>query len=87
MAKKILNFIHISDIHFHKQSGGPFDLDLELRLQLENDVKSVKDKIGDVFGILVTGDIAYSGQKKEDKNAGRLKGYTTAKRFSSSHHL
>jgi len=65
MADDSLIFIHLSDIHFQKRSGDAFDLDIDLRQELENDVTRMKDEIGDILGILVTGDIAYSGQDQE----------------------
>lgn len=69
MRNDFITFMHISDIHFQKRSGGVLDLDAELRTQLENDAKIMKDEIGEVLGILVTGDIAYSGQAEEYEKA------------------
>ncbi len=58
-------FMHLSDIHFSKDSNGVLDLDVELRSKLENDAKKMKQRLGSIQGILITGDIAYSGQKEE----------------------
>ncbi len=65
-----LTFIHLSDIHFNKKSGDTFDIDLDLRSQVENDIKALKGKFPGIDGILITGDIAFSGQVQEYKTAG-----------------
>lgn len=61
-------FLHLSDIHFHKRtSNDPYDLDVDLRRQLLRDaIEAVEEgRLGKVTAILVTGDIAFSGQEKE----------------------
>lgn len=64
--KQVLSFIHLSDIHFNKNSGDAYDIDKELRTAMLNDIAThVKENIGDVNGILVCGDIAFSGKKEE----------------------
>lgn len=61
-----LNFLHLSDIHFLKgKSNGVYDLDEDVRHQLEIDAKKVVNQIGDVNAIIVTGDIAYTGAFEE----------------------
>lgn len=61
-----LSFIHMSDIHFNKNSGDGYDMDNELRQAVINDLKqNAKKSIEHVDGVLVCGDIAYSGQKRE----------------------
>ncbi len=61
-----LTFIHLSDIHFSTQSGETLlDLDSGVRHELERDVGSVIPNIGRVTGLLVTGDIAFSGTSDE----------------------
>lgn len=69
MSNDFITFMHVSDIHFQKRSGEVLDLDLELRTQLEHDAQKMKNEIGEVLGILVTGDIGYSGQSEEYKKA------------------
>ena len=62
----ILTFIHISDIHFAKTSGDPYDIDKELRQAMLNDLNSsAKIKLVKVDGILVCGDLAFSGKDAE----------------------
>ncbi len=62
-----LTFVHLSDIHFQKKSGNTYDLDKDLRDQLELDLslmaKSIKKPI---HSILVTGDIAFSGKEYDN---------------------
>ena len=66
-----LVFIHLSDIHFSKP-GKLFDLDSELRNQLELDVQRMtKNFEGGANGILVCGDIAFSGSTEKSQEASR----------------
>ncbi len=61
-------FLHLSDIHFHKStSNNPYDLDADLRRKLAQDAVAAIEEIGlsKVTAILVTGDIAFSGDEKE----------------------
>src|SRR6267154_1543501 len=61
-----LNLLHLSDIHFRKgESGDVYDLDTDLRNELERDVERLRTRLGRIEGILVTGDIAYAGKKEE----------------------
>lgn len=70
MANGALNFLHLSDIHFKKESGGKvYDFDLPIRSALENDAWTQVRKLGSIHGILVTGDIAFSGQRSEYEKA------------------
>lgn len=71
--KKILAFIHISDIHFTKNSGDAYDVDEELRNAMLLDLKSnAKNELGKLSGVLVCGDLAFSGQKEEFDNARKV---------------
>lgn len=65
MAQERTVLLHLSDIHFHQWSGGTHDLDTDLRNELERDVREMRKKFVRIHGILVTGDIAFSGQQKE----------------------
>lgn len=61
-----LSFIHLSDIHFVKSSNDPSDIDKDLREAIINDLEiNGRENLKNVVGILVTGDIAFSGNKKE----------------------
>lgn len=60
------SFIQMSDIHFKSSSGDPYDIDTELRSAMIRDLKNnVLKHIGNIKGILVCGDLAFSGQKEE----------------------
>ena len=62
----MLSFIHLSDIHFHKYSGDKYDVDSDLRNEIIRDIHLEYPKyINSATGILICGDIAFSGQSKE----------------------
>ncbi len=65
MSDKPLVFLHLSDIHFTKHSGRPGDLDEDVRRELECDALEVRRRFDHFTGILVSGDIAFSGQAAE----------------------
>ena len=59
----MLAFIHLSDIHFNKYSGDPYDVDKDLRNEVLHDIANYcKKAILEINGILICGDIAFSGQ-------------------------
>lgn len=61
-----LSFIHMSDIHFRLHSGDPYDIDKPLRTAMINDLKNCAlNHMQKVNGILVCGDLAYSGKEDE----------------------
>lgn len=61
-----LVFVHLSDIHFTRESGlSVHDLDKNVRNELVFDATKVAKDIGPVTGVLVTGDIAFSGSRLE----------------------
>lgn len=65
-TKSSLRFAHLSDIHFRIQVGGDlWDENVDLRRELENDLRRVVGESGPLDGILVTGDIAFSGETDE----------------------
>lgn len=65
-----LTFIHLSDIHFSKYSGDSYDLDVELRNAIEYDITSrLRSLDHPTIGVLVTGDIAFSGKDDEYRTA------------------
>ncbi len=72
MSKNI-SFIHLSDIHFTKFSGDRYDIDEDLRSEILRDIKENAQKV--IFkpeGILVCGDITFSGKFKEYENASKF---------------
>ena len=65
-----LTFIHLSDIHFSRYSGDSYDLDEELRNAIEDDITSRLQSLDHpTIGVLVTGDIAFSGKDDEYRTA------------------
>lgn len=65
-----LTFLHLSDIHFDAESGEVLDINRDLRNQLQRDVQNeLKPQVGTFNGVLVTGDIAYSGKTSEYERA------------------
>ncbi|MFO0578927.1 MAG: metallophosphoesterase [Polyangia bacterium] len=68
MDKLVL--VHLSDIHFTGSSGtSVHDLDAEVRNELLRDAAIVTKELGSATGVLVTGDIAFSGQRAEYERA------------------
>lgn len=67
-----LRLVHLSDIHFSRRHDeGPHDLDADVRDQLRLDLVRLRENLGEMHGILVTGDIAFSGQAAEYQTAAR----------------
>lgn len=62
-----LIFVHVSDIHFGQEKDDRLHIHNDVKQQLVLDAKDVISKIegGVPHGILVTGDIAQSGQRAE----------------------
>ncbi|WP_193774790.1 metallophosphoesterase [Vallitalea guaymasensis] len=61
-----LSFIHLSDIHFVKNSNNPADIDSDLRNAIFLDIKNnAKRNLQNIKGVLVSGDIAFSGNEQE----------------------
>ncbi len=59
-------FLHLSDIHFAKPSSTPaFELDVDLRSKLTADARDFAGRVGSPRGILISGDIAFSGHPDE----------------------
>ncbi len=65
-----ITFVHLSDIHFTGQSGTTIhDLDADVRNELARDASSVLADLSSPAGVLVTGDIAFSGLQAEYERA------------------
>ena len=68
MAKRA--FVFFSDIHFYLNSGNPADINADIRNAIFQDIaENAKTDLGTVDGILVGGDIAFSGKAQEYKIA------------------
>jgi hypothetical protein len=68
LTKPSVLLIHLSDIHFAKSPLGPrYELDADLRKRLEADAEYLSQQadIGPPDGILVSGDVAFSGQHEQ----------------------
>lgn len=69
MSEELI-LLHLSDIHFGKPgSSGFYDLDGQLRNEIELDLGRLRTLLGTSRGILITGDIAYSGKKDQYQKA------------------
>lgn len=65
-----ISFIHLSDIHFRKNSDNPADIDSDLREAIITDINlNARERLKNIRGVLVCGDIAFSGQKSEYDSA------------------
>lgn len=66
MPNGILRLVHLSDIHFAKPNRPDvYDPDLDLRREVQRDLRSLVERLGPMDGLIVTGDIAFSGREKE----------------------
>jgi predicted phosphodiesterase len=66
----MITFVHLSDIHFSPRDDlSQFDLDQQIRRALLEDLALKPADGADYDGILITGDIAFSGKKAEYKAA------------------
>jgi hypothetical protein len=55
----------LSDIHFRKNADTPYDAFKDIRNEIERDAEAQKKVLGEVYGIIVGGDVAFSGQPDE----------------------
>jgi predicted phosphodiesterase len=70
-ATQKLTFIHLSDIHFVRDFSGQnaFDIDRFVRNELVRDARRVVLTLGQISGILVSGDIAFAGKAGDYETA------------------
>ncbi len=62
MEHSARRFVHISDLHFRAGlSGSQFDLDKDLRQRMESDLLRIVENLPPLDGVLLSGDIAFSG--------------------------
>lgn len=62
---KPTTFVHLSDIHFRKNANTSYDAFKDIRNELELDAEEQAKAMGGVYGIVVGGDIAFSGKAEE----------------------
>jgi len=67
---EIFRFVHVSDIHFGQECEGNIHIHNDVRYELLRDSAYFRGKHGGATGILVTGDIAFSGKPAQYKTAG-----------------
>ena len=61
-----LAFVHLSDIHFRQgMTGDVHDADVEIRNELERDLRRIRSRVQKLDGIVISGDVAYGGQADE----------------------
>lgn len=63
-------FVHLSDIHFGQERPGDIKIHSDVREQLLSDCEIWSARLGPATGVIVTGDIAYSGKTDEYTRAG-----------------
>jgi predicted phosphodiesterase len=63
-------FIHFSDIHFGQEKNGALVIHDDVRNEVIADCRRCRTARGAPDGILVTGDIAYSGKPEQYRDAG-----------------
>lgn len=65
-----LVFIQISDIHFQRHSGSTYDEDYSIREGAILDIQTyAKEALGNIDGVMVCGDIAFSAEESQYKRA------------------
>lgn len=66
-------FLHLSDVHFGQEVGGRLHVHNDVKEMLIDDVRRVvQDELDrSISGIIVSGDIAYSGSEEEYQDAGK----------------
>jgi len=72
-------FVHLSDIHFgQEKNGGDVVVNDDAKQRLIDDARDEVAKLGErASGVIVTGDIAYSGKESEYRTAARWLGELT----------
>lgn len=66
MDSHSLRLVHLSDIHFSRTDDQtPWDLNSDVRHELTRDISRLKDTLTHFDGVVVTGDVAFSGSSSE----------------------
>lgn len=67
---RVFRFIHLSDIHFGQEGGSTHGPHQSVRREIIRDCKERFAMLGNADGILINGDVAYSGTKAQfDRSA------------------
>ncbi len=65
-----MRFLHLSDLHINQHPlGSPHDLDADIRDVVDSDAAALAEQLGGIDGILITGDVAFSGHNTEYSKA------------------
>jgi len=73
ISDRPLTLVHLSDIHFQRGSDSdPYSLGSEIKNSLERDAGEMAKQLKPIYGVVVTGDIAFAGNEEE---------YTTAENW------
>jgi hypothetical protein len=86
-----LVLVHLSDIHFQKRRiDGGYDVDQDVRNELELDLGVMRGEVGVPAGVVLTGDIAFAADAKEYEAAvtwlARISVFSKATGVSDSSH-
>lgn len=65
-----LRFVHLSDIHFGQEKDGTLPTHEDVRINLVADCQTQAEELGPASGLLITGDVAFSGKREEYQRAG-----------------
>jgi hypothetical protein len=68
---EVLRFVHLSDIHFGQEKNGNLIFHEDVRDRLIDNCAEIRSELGNANGVLVTGDIAYSGKPSQYARAGQ----------------
>ena len=63
-------FVHLSDIHFGQERYGDKPVHDDVRVELLRDCAQLRKLYGNANGVLVCGDVAFSGKVDQYKSAG-----------------
>jgi DNA repair exonuclease SbcCD nuclease subunit len=67
---KKFRFVHLSDIHFGQETDGSLPIHEDVRRKLVEDCHERAVALGSATGVLITGDVAFSGKPREYSRAG-----------------
>lgn len=80
-------FVHLSDIHFgQERDGGEVAVNEDAKVRLIDDARAeVRRMEGIAAGVIVTGDIAYSGKQDEYQKAAKWAWFNSPIRYVVTH--
>jgi metallophosphoesterase superfamily enzyme len=66
----LYRYVHLSDIHFGQERYGDKPVHNDVRVELLRDCARLHDSYGNANGVLVSGDVAFSGKTDQYRSAG-----------------